>query len=126
MNISLKDKGRYIFWIGIALLTLRFVMAFKTGDFTRQEASLAATGLRGGIMLTTIGLAWDQLIKLPLWLFILIPIATLLIIAWPRQAMFLIPLIFILILVKRWLDRWTTPETKKKTSNKKKNRKSKE
>ncbi len=119
MNISLKDKGRYIFWMGIALLTLRFVMAFKTGDFTRQEASLAATGLRGGIMLTTIGLAWDQLIKLPLWLFILIPIATLLVIAWPRQAMFLIPLIFILLLVKRWFDRWTTPETKKKKSRKK-------
>ncbi len=126
MNISLKDKGRYIFWIGIALLTLRFIMAFKTGDFTRQEASLAATGLRSGILLTAIGLAWDQLIKIPLWLFIMIPIATLLIVVWPRQAMFLIPLIFILILVKRWLDRWTTPETKKKTSNKKKNRKSKE
>lgn len=119
MNLSLKDKGRYIFWIGIALLTLRFIMAFKSGDFTRQEASLAATGLRGGIMLTTIGLAWDQLIKLPLWLFILIPIATLLIIAWPRQAVFLIPLIFILLAVKRWFDRWTTPETKKKKSQKK-------
>ena len=124
MNLSLKDKGRYIFWIGIALLTLRFVMAFKTGDFTRQEASLAATGLRGGIMLTTIGLAWDQLIKLPLWLFILIPIATLLIIAWPRQAVFLIPLIFILLAVKRWFDRWTTPEIKKKKSQKKRSRKS--
>lgn len=124
MNLSLKDKGRYIFWIGIALLTLRFIMAFKSGDFTRQEASLAATGLRGGIMLTTIGLAWDQLIKLPLWLFILIPIATLLIIAWPRQAVFLIPLIFILLAVKRWFDRWTTPETKKKKSQKKRSRKS--
>ena len=124
MNSSLKDKGRYIFWIGIALLTLRFVMAFKSGDFTRQEASLAATGLRGGIMLTTIGLAWDQLIKMPLWLLIMVPIATLLVIAWPRQAMFLIPMIFILLLVKRWFDRWTTPETKKKKSRKK--RKSKE
>ena len=124
MNLSLKDKGRYIFWIGIALLTLRFIMAFKSGDFTRQEASLAATGLRGGIMLTTIGLAWDQLIKLPLWLFILIPIATLLIIVWPRQAVFLIPLIFILLAVKRWFDRWTTPETKKKKSQKKRSRKS--
>lgn len=124
MKSSLKDKGRYIFWIGIALLTLRFVMAFKSGDFTYRESSLAATGLRGGIMLTTIGLAWDQLIKLPLWLFIIIPIATLLVIAWPRQAMFLIPLIFILILVKRWFDRWTTPETKKKKSRKKQNRKS--
>ena len=123
MKSSLKDKGRYIFWIGIALLTLRFVMAFKTGDFTRQEASLAATGLRGGIMFTTIGLAWDQLIKLPLWLFILIPIATLLVIAWPRQAMFLIPLIFILLLVKRWFDRWTPPETKKKKSQKKRKNK---
>lgn len=120
MNLSLKDKGRYIFWIGIALLTLRFIMAFKSGDFTRQEASLAATGLRGGIMLTTIGLAWNQLIKLPLWLFILIPIATLLIIAWPRQAVFLIPLIFILLAVKRWFDRWTTPETKKKKRKKRK------
>ncbi len=119
MNLSLKDKGRYIFWIGIALLTLRFIMAFKSGDFTRQEASLAATGLRGGIMLTTIGLAWDQLIKLPLWLFILIPIATLLIIVWPRQAVFLIPLIFILLAVKRWFDRWTTPKSKKKKSKKK-------
>lgn len=126
MKSSLKDKGRYIFWIGIALLTLRFVMAFKSGDFTYHESSLAATGLRGGIMLTTIGLAWDQLIKLPLWLFIIIPIATLLVIAWPRQAMFLIPLIFILILVKRWFDRWTTPETKKKKSWKKQNRKNKE
>ncbi len=105
MNLSLKDKGRFIFWIGIALLTLRFVMAFKTGDFTRQEASLAATGLRGGIMLTTIGLAWDQLIKLPFWLFILIPVATLLIIAWPRQAIFLVPLIFILVVIKRWMDK---------------------
>ena len=124
MNLSLKDKGRYIFWIGIALLTLRFIMAFKSGDFTRQEASLAATGLRGGIMLTTIGLAWDQLIKLPLWLFILIPIATLLIIAWPRQAVFLIPLIFILLAVKRWFDRWTTPKTKKRKSQKKRSRKS--
>ena len=119
MNLSLKDKGRYIFWIGIALLTLRFVMAFKSGDFTRQEASLAATGLRGGIMLTVIGLAWDQLIKMPLWLFIMIPIATLLIIAWPRQAMFLIPMIFILLLVKRWFDRWTTPKTKKSRKKRK-------
>lgn len=119
MNFSLKDKGRYIFWIGIALLTLRFVMSFKTGDFTRQEASLAATGLRAGIMLTSIGLAWDYLIKMPLWLFIMISIATLLIIAWPRQSLFLIPLIFILLLVKRWFDSWLTPKTKKKKSRKK-------
>ncbi|MBR6437459.1 MAG: hypothetical protein IKS45_13225 [Thermoguttaceae bacterium] len=119
MNSSLKDKGRYIFWIGIALLTLRFVMAFKSGDFTRQEASLAATGLRGGIMLTTIGLAWDQLIKLPLWLLIMVPIAMLLVIAWPRQAMFLIPMIFILILVKRWFDRWSTPKPKKSRKKRK-------
>ena len=118
MNFSLKDKGRYIFWIGIALLTLRFVMSFKTGDFTRQEASLAATGLRAGIMLTAIGLAWDQLIKIPFWLFIMIPIATLLIIVWPRQAFFLIPLIFILIAVKRWFDRWSSPKTRKKKSRK--------
>ncbi|MBR0236553.1 MAG: hypothetical protein IJQ39_00535 [Thermoguttaceae bacterium] len=126
MNISLKDKGRYIFWIGIALLTLRFVMAFKTGDFTRQEASLAATGLRAGILLTSIGLAWDYLIKMPLWLFIMISIATLLIIAWPRQSLFLIPLIFILFLIKRWFDKLLGPEpkTKKKKSRKKQNRKS--
>lgn len=125
MNISLKDKGRYIFWIGIALLTLRFIMAFKKGDFTPKEASLAATGLRSGILLTAIGLAWDQLIKIPLWLFIMIPIATLLIVVWPRQSLFLIPLIFILILVKRWFDKWSAPKTKKKTPNKKKNRRSK-
>lgn len=126
MNLSLKDKGRYIFWMGIALLTLRFVMAFKSGDFTPKEASLAATGLRSGIMLTVIGLAWDQLIKIPLWLVIGILIATLLVIAWPRQAMFLIPLIFILLGVKRWFDKWTTPETKKKKSRKKRNPKSEE
>lgn len=122
MNITLKNAGRYIFWIGIALLTLRFIMSFKTGDFTRQEASLAATGLRGGIMLTTIGMAWDYLLKMPIWLFIMIPIAALLIIAWPRQAIFLIPLIFILLLVKRWFDRLSTPKSKK--SRKKRNRKS--
>ena len=124
MKSSLKDKGRYIFWIGIALLTLRFVMAFKTGDFTRQEASMAATGLRAGIMLTSIGLAWDYLIKMPIWLFIMIPIAALLIIAWPRQALFLIPLIFILLAVKRWFDKWTKPKNKKKKSQKKQSRKS--
>ena len=118
MNFSLKDKGRYIFWIGIALLTLRFVMSFKTGDFTRQEASMAATGLRAGIMLTSIGLAWDYLIKMPIWLFIMIPIAALLIIAWPRQALFLIPLIFILLAVKRWFDKWTKPKNKKKRARK--------
>lgn len=123
MNLSLKDKGRFIFWIGIALLTLRFVMAFKTGDFTRQEASLAATGLRGGIMLTTIGLAWDQLIKLPFWLFILIPVATLLIIAWPRQAIFLVPLIFILVVIKRWMDKLLGSTSTPKKNVKKRNRK---
>lgn len=123
MNLSLKDKGRFIFWIGIALLMLRFVMAFKTGDFTRQEASLAATGLRGGIMLTTIGLAWDQLIKLPFWLFILIPVATLLIIAWPRQAIFLVPLIFILVVIKRWMDKLLGSTSTPKKNVKKRNRK---
>lgn len=123
MNLSLKDKGRFIFWIGIALLTLRFVMAFKTGDFTRQEASLAATGLRGGIMLTTIGLAWDQLIKLPFWLFILIPVATLLIIAWPRQAIFLVPLIFILVVIKRWMDKLLGSTSTPKKNVKKRSRK---
>lgn len=119
MNLSLKDKGRYIFWIGIALLMLRFVMAFKTGDFTRQEASLAATGLRGGIMLTAIGLAWDQLIKIPLWMVIGIFISALLLIVWPRQALFIIPALFILYSIKRWFDRWTTPIAKKKKSQKK-------
>ena len=123
MNLSLKDKGRFIFWIGIALLMLRFVMAFKTGDFTRQEASLAATGLRGGIMLTTIGLAWDQLIKLPFWLFILIPVATLLIIAWPRQAIFLVPLIFILVVIKRWMDKLLGSTSTPKKNVKKRSRK---
>ena len=126
MNLTLKDKGRYIFWLGVALLTLRFVMAFKTGDFTRQEASLAATGLRGGIMLTAIGLAWNQLIKIPLWLVMGIFISALLLVVWQRQAMFIIPILFILYGVKRWFDKWTTPKTKKKKSNKKKNQKSKE
>lgn len=105
-NLSLKDKGRVLFWLGIVLLTIRLYMAFYLRDFTLKESSLAAACLRTGVLLTVLGLAWEQIIKIPVWILVALPIACALVIFWPRQALFLVPLLFAVITVKRWFDKW--------------------
>ena len=104
-NLSLETKGRYVFAIGILLLIVRvFIALFLGHDFSAKEANFAACCLRAGILLAVLGLAWDSVMKIPVWILLITPIVCVLLIIRPRIALFVAPILIALVGIKRWLD----------------------
>ena len=118
-NLSLESKGQIVLSIGIVLLLVRvFLAAFLGHDFSAKEANFAACCLRAGILMTVLGLAWDSVMKIPVWLLLITPVICALLIFRPRIALFAAPILIALFGIKRWMD--SIINRKKKHKHKKK------